>query len=127
VRAIHELPSLAVGGGYCDLLEFVQNHHFARHGFKMTNSATDIAIGGAEIAGLAAGCYAQMNSYRSPIFEMHHQPGGLCTAWQRQGFGFDSCIHYLCGSGQEQPFHRIWADLGVVPPQQFFHADRTKN
>jgi phytoene dehydrogenase-like protein len=85
--------------------------------------STDIIIIGAGIAGLAAGCYAQMNGYRSQIFEMHHQPGGLCTAWQRQGFVFDGCIHYLFGSGQGQPFYRMWEDLGVVPQQQFFHHE----
>jgi phytoene dehydrogenase-like protein len=88
----------------------------------MKNSA-DIIIIGAGIAGLAAGCYAQMNGYRTQIFEMHHQPGGLCTAWQRQGFVFDGCIHYLFGSGQGQPFYRLWEELGVVPQQQFFHHD----
>jgi phytoene dehydrogenase-like protein len=85
--------------------------------------STDIIIIGAGIAGLAAGCYAQMNGYRSQIFEMHHQPGGLCTAWQRQGFVFDGCIHYLFGSGQGQPFYSLWEELGVVPQQQFFHHD----
>jgi phytoene dehydrogenase-like protein len=89
----------------------------------MKNSATDIAIVGAGIAGLAAGCYAQMNGYRTQIFEMHNQPGGLCTAWQRQGFVFDGCIHYLFGSAQGQPFYRLWKELGVVPEQQFFHHE----
>jgi protoporphyrinogen oxidase len=88
----------------------------------MKNSA-DIIIIGAGIAGLAAGCYAQMNGFRSQIFEIHHQPGGLCTAWQRQGFVFDGCIHYLFGSWQGQPFYHLWAELGVVPQQQFFHHD----
>ena len=32
---------------------------------------------GAGIAGLSAGCYAQMNGYRSRIFEMRAKPGGL--------------------------------------------------
>jgi len=36
-----------------------------------------IIIGGG-IAGLAAGCYAQMNGYRSQIFELHYVPAGLC-------------------------------------------------
>lgn len=34
-----------------------------------------IAIIGAGIAGLAAGCYAQMNGYESHIFELHELPG----------------------------------------------------
>jgi phytoene dehydrogenase-like protein len=86
-------------------------------------NAVDIIIVGAGISGLAAGCYAQMNGYRTQIFEMHNQPGGLCTAWQRRGFVFDGCIHYLFGSGQGQPFYSLWEELGIVPQQQFFHHD----
>ncbi|MCA9968271.1 MAG: NAD(P)-binding protein, partial [Anaerolineales bacterium] len=44
-----------------------------------------ILIIGAGIAGLAAGCFAQMNGYQSEIFELHDLPGGLCTAWERKG------------------------------------------
>jgi phytoene dehydrogenase-like protein len=65
----------------------------------MKNSSTEIIIIGAGISGLAAGCYAQMNRYRTQIFEMHNLPGGLCTAWKRNGYVFDGCIHYLFGSG----------------------------
>jgi phytoene dehydrogenase-like protein len=90
---------------------------------KMISSSTDIIIIGAGIAGLAAGCFAQMNGYQTRIFEMHTLPGGLCTAWQRQGFVFDGCIHYLFGSGQGQPFSRLWEELGVIPEQQFVHHD----
>jgi phytoene dehydrogenase-like protein len=34
-----------------------------------------IAIVGAGIGGLSAGCYAQINGLRSQIFEMHALPG----------------------------------------------------
>ena len=34
-------------------------------------------------AGLAAGCYARMNGYKTRIFELHNTPGGLCTSWER--------------------------------------------
>lgn len=63
-----------------------------------------ILIIGAGIAGLAAGCYARMNGYCATIFELHDLPGGLCTAWERKGYVFDGCIHYLFGSGEGQPF-----------------------
>jgi phytoene dehydrogenase-like protein len=36
-----------------------------------------IIIIGAGIAGLSAGCYGQMNGYRTQIFEMHNKPGGV--------------------------------------------------
>jgi phytoene dehydrogenase-like protein len=82
---------------------------------------TDIIIIGAGIAGLAAGCYAQMNGYRTRIFELHNLPGGLCTAWERKGYVFDGCIHYLFGSRIGQPFYRLWEELGAVQGRQFVH------
>ncbi|MBD2255984.1 NAD(P)/FAD-dependent oxidoreductase [Pseudanabaena sp. FACHB-2040] len=83
----------------------------------------DILIIGAGIAGLAAGCYAQMNGYRTQIFESNTEPGGLCTAVQRQGYTFDSCIHYLFGSGPGQPFHSLWQELGAVQNRQFVNHE----
>ena len=73
-----------------------------------------ILIIGAGIAGLSAGCYAQMNGYRSQIIEMHDLPGGLCTAWQRKDYIFDGCIHYLFGTGEGQPFNQMWKELGAL-------------
>ena len=82
-----------------------------------------ITIIGGGIAGLAAGCYAQMNGYESQIFEMHYLPGGLCTAWERDGYVFDGCIHYLFGSGPGQPFHQVWTELGAVQERPIIHHD----
>ena len=78
-----------------------------------------IIIGGG-IAGLAAGCYGQLRGYRTQIFEMHHLPGGLCTAWERKGYTFDGCIHYLLGSGEGGAFNRMWHELGAIPDTRFF-------
>lgn len=50
-----------------------------------------IAIIGGEVAGLCAGCYAQMNGYQARIFEMHTTPGGVCTAWNRSDYTIDGC------------------------------------
>ena len=82
-----------------------------------------IIIIGAGIAGLAAGCYAQMNGYRSKIFELHDLPGGLCTAWERKGYIFDGCIHYLFGSGEGQPFNPMWHELGAVQDRTFINHE----
>jgi len=82
-----------------------------------------IAIIGAGVAGLAAGCYAQMNGYQSHIFELHDIPGGLCTAWERKGYIIDGCIHYLFGSGAGQPFHRMWEELGAVQTRTMIDHD----
>jgi phytoene dehydrogenase-like protein len=82
-----------------------------------------IHIVGAGIAGLSAGCYAQMNGYRSRIFEMHSLPGGLCTAWQRKGYTIDGCIHWLVGSSPKNPFYRLWEEVGAVPNQPIHDHD----
>jgi len=55
-----------------------------------------------------------MNDYRSKIFESHDLPGGLCIFWERNGYIFDGCIHYLFGSGEGQPFYNMWEELGVI-------------
>lgn len=80
-----------------------------------------VIIIGAGIAGLSAGCYARMNGYKATIFELHDLPGGLCTAWERKGYVFDGCIHYLFGSGEGQPFHRMWQELGAVQNRPMIH------
>jgi phytoene dehydrogenase-like protein len=82
-----------------------------------------IGIVGGGIAGLAAGCYAQMNGYRSRIFEMHSLPGGLCTAWQRDGYTIDGCIQRLVGSSPSNRFYRLWEELGAVPNQPIYDHD----
>jgi phytoene dehydrogenase-like protein len=79
---------------------------------------TSIAIIGAGIAGLSTGCYGQMNGYRTRIFEMHDKPGGLCTSWQRNGYIFDGCIHWLVGSGDGSGFNHIWQELGALQGQR---------
>ena len=86
-------------------------------------SEKSVIIIGAGIAGLAAGCYARMNGYRATIFELHDLPGGLCTAWERRGYIFDGCIHYLFGSGEGQPFHEMWLELGAAQNRKMINHD----
>jgi phytoene dehydrogenase-like protein len=65
-----------------------------------------IIIVGAGMAGLSTGCYAQMNGYKTTIFEMHNIPGGLCTAWKRKGYKFDISMHMVTGS-VSGPFNKM--------------------
>ncbi|MGD8623150.1 MAG: NAD(P)/FAD-dependent oxidoreductase [Anaerolineae bacterium] len=74
-----------------------------------------ILIIGAGIAGLATGCYAQMNGYHTKIVEMHSLPGGVCTAWQRKGYTLDGCIHHLAGCRPGTGLYRMWQELGAMP------------
>ncbi len=73
-----------------------------------------IIIIGAGMAGLSAGCHARRNGYDVEIFEMHHLPGGLCTAWERKGYTFDGCIHWLFGTKPGSQFNHLWRDVGAL-------------
>ncbi|REE98559.1 phytoene desaturase family protein [Thermomonospora umbrina] len=83
---------------------------------------TMIIIGGG-LGGLSTGCYAQMNGYRTRIFEMHEIPGGCCTAWERGDFTFDCCISWLLGSGPGNEMHQIWLELGALQGKEIRHFD----
>jgi phytoene dehydrogenase-like protein len=82
-----------------------------------------IIIVGAGIAGLSTGCYAQMNGYRSRIFEMQDKPGGVCTSWNRKGYIFDYCIHNLVGTGKESGVRKVWAELGALQGTEIIDHD----
>jgi phytoene dehydrogenase-like protein len=82
-----------------------------------------IAIIGGGIAGLSAGCYGRMNGYDTTIFEMHDLPGGQCTAWKRNGYTVDGCIHWLVGSGPASSFNRIWRELGALQGRKVVDHD----
>jgi phytoene dehydrogenase-like protein len=85
--------------------------------------AKSVLVIGAGIAGLATGCYAQMNGYRSQIFEMHAIPGGVCTAWKRKGYTFDGCMHHLAGSKPSSKLYRVWQELGAMPRPMRYPAE----
>lgn len=82
-----------------------------------------IIIIGAGIAGLAAGCYGQMNGFETEIYEMHSIPGGLCTAWKRKGYTFDGCIHWLMGTRPGTSFHKYWNEIGALEGREFIQHD----
>ncbi|MER7516737.1 NAD(P)/FAD-dependent oxidoreductase [Streptomyces sp. NPDC126499] len=81
-----------------------------------------IIIGGG-LGGLSTGCYAQMNGYRTRIFEMHEIPGGCCTAWDRGEFTLDGCVSWLLGNGPGNEMHQIWLELGALQGKEMRHFD----
>ncbi|HEX3758141.1 MAG TPA: NAD(P)/FAD-dependent oxidoreductase [Kofleriaceae bacterium] len=80
-------------------------------------------IVGAGIAGLSTGCYAQMNGYRSRIFELHEVPGGGCAGWKRGEFGFDGCLSWLVGSGPGNELYQLWLELGALEGKEIRHFE----
>jgi phytoene dehydrogenase-like protein len=72
-----------------------------------------IVIIGGGVAGLSAGIYARLNGFDAEIIEMHSITGGQCTAWERKGYRFDYCLHWLVGT-RKGPFNDIWKETGVL-------------
>ncbi len=71
-----------------------------------------IIIGGG-LAGLATGCYAQMNGYRAQILEHHYEPGGVAKAWKHKDYLIDGGVHYLMGHRPGSACHDLYRELGV--------------
>jgi len=82
-----------------------------------------IIIIGAGMTGLCAGSYLQMNGYDTEIFELNNQSGGLCTAWERKGYTFDGCVHWLAGSSPADPFYFLWDELIDIKSLKFVDPD----
>jgi len=73
-----------------------------------------LLIIGAGLSGLSAGCYAQINGYEAHLFEHHSIPGGVCTAWARNGYTIDGCVQWLMGSKEGSAFHALYRELGAL-------------
>ncbi len=77
-------------------------------------STKSIIIIGAGLAGLATGCYGQMNGYETKIFEKQDKPGGVCVSWKRKGYNFDYAIHNLFGIIPGSADNSVWRELGAL-------------
>jgi phytoene desaturase len=80
--------------------------------FLISMSEPHMVIVGGGLAGLATGCYARLNGWRTTIVEHNLALGGVCTAWQRGPYTIDGCIHWLTGG----PFMQVYRELGIIPP-----------
>jgi phytoene dehydrogenase-like protein len=83
----------------------------------------DVVIIGGGVAGLACGCYLQMNGYRTEILEMNNSPGGLCVAWDRGPYTFDGCMRWLVGTDPASMFYRVWKELGAIDGREVLHRN----
>lgn len=73
-----------------------------------------ILIIGGGVAGLAAGIYARLSGHEAVVCEKHFLPGGNLTGWQRGEYHIDNCIHWLTGTNKNNPFYKMWCELGVL-------------
>jgi phytoene dehydrogenase-like protein len=82
-------------------------------------SEKQVIIIGAGLAGLATGCYAQMNGYQTRIYEHHVHPGGVAAAWRRGEYLIDGGIHFVMGHRPGTGLHDLYRQLGIVPNVSF--------
>ncbi len=86
-------------------------------------SGKSIIIIGAGISGLSAGCYGQMNGYKTRILEMHNKAGGLCTGWTRRGYTIGT-TGWVWGSGPaNNDIYGFWKELGALQGQKFINYE----
>ncbi len=74
----------------------------------------NILIIGGGVAGLSTGIYAAMEGHCVSVCERHRIAGGNLTAWEREGYHIDNCIHWLTGTNPVTETYRMWESLGVL-------------
>lgn len=84
----------------------------------------DVVIIGAGIGGLTCGCYLAKAGLKVLIVEQHNKPGGYCTSFERNGYGFDVGMHYL-GGVKRGILGRILEELEVKDEIKFNQLDPT--
>lgn len=95
----------------------------------MNQQRHKIVIVGGGIAGLCAAVYALKCGYQVEVLEMHDMAGGLAMSWRRNGYTFETCLHWLCGSSPHGEFHRQWQEvcdiekLTFVDPEKFVRIE----
>ena len=70
-----------------------------------------VLIIGGGIAGLCVGIYLKKNGFDTEILEMHGITGGLATGWKRDGYTFETCIHWLVGSKAGGDLNETWKEV----------------
>ena len=76
--------------------------------------AKKVLIIGAGLTGLSAGIYLQKQGIQTEIFEISGQAGGMCTAWERKGYRFDGCIHWMVGTKPGTPFNDLYREVNAL-------------
>jgi phytoene dehydrogenase-like protein len=87
----------------------------------MPSSPGKIVVIGGGIAGLCAGVYAIRCGYEVELVEMHERLGGLATSWQRDGYTFETCLHWLLGSNPKRRMHAHWREVFDIDRLHFVH------
>jgi phytoene dehydrogenase-like protein len=72
-----------------------------------------VIIIGAGLAGLATGCYGQMNGFQTRIFEHYTDPGGVAASWKRKDYIIDGGIHFVMQSPPGTSIEILYDEMGL--------------
>lgn len=78
------------------------------------NLEKKVIIIGSGIAGLSAGIHAQMDGFKTEIYESHFKPGGMCTTWERKGYKIDNCVHWFSCCNPGFQLYQQWKNTGLA-------------
>ncbi len=86
-----------------------------------------VLIIGAGLAGLSAGIHLQKQGIKTEIFEISGQAGGMCTAWERKGYRFDGCIHWMVGTKYNSLTYRLYREVDTLSADtKIYNAESIK-
>ncbi len=86
-----------------------------------------VLIIGAGLAGLSTGIYLQKQGIATEIFEISGQAGGMCIAWERRGYRFDGCIHWMVGTKAGTPFYNLYREVHALEEDtEIYNAESIK-
>jgi all-trans-retinol 13,14-reductase len=80
---------------------------------------------GSGMAGLTAAATLAQAGHSVTVFEAYHQPGGVTSSFEREGFTWDLGQLMVEGLGPQEPSGKIFASLGVTPKISLRKDDRT--
>jgi phytoene dehydrogenase-like protein len=81
-----------------------------------------IIIGGG-VAGLCAGIYARKSGFPVEVLEMNDAAGGLAASWQRGGYTFETCLHWLLGSNPKSAMYSQWQEVFDISKLRFVNPE----
>lgn len=70
-----------------------------------------VVIIGGGVAGLSAASLLARSGRQVTLFEASARVGGLCAGWQRGGYHFNGCLHWVLGARPGSSFHRMWQEV----------------
>lgn len=83
------------------------------NGQECESKKYDVIVIGAGLGGLTCGALLAKKGLKTLIFEQHSLPGGYCTSFKRNGFTFDSAVHFVEGLGKKGRFYQILKELRI--------------